>query len=121
MYLGDVQQRLIDLARRRVRAGTLTERGLARLCGLSQPHVHNVLKNIRALSPRAADRLMRALGVTTPDLLWSLNDESSFGFRGIPISRNRIGPGSDPSLALYRGVMPFPAALLENRIGSRED
>ena len=49
MYFQELQGRLIDIARERVHTGQLTERGLARLCGISRPHMHNVLKNIRAL------------------------------------------------------------------------
>ncbi len=61
MYFRELHQRLIDVARERVRAGEFTERALARIAEVSQPHMHNVLKGIRALSPDSADRLMRAL------------------------------------------------------------
>ncbi len=47
--------------RDRVRSGEITERGIARETGLSQPHVHNLLKGIRAPSPESADLLMRAV------------------------------------------------------------
>jgi hypothetical protein len=53
--------RLMNRLRDRVRSGEITERGIARETGLSQPHVHNLLKGIRAPSPESADLLMRAL------------------------------------------------------------
>jgi len=53
--------RLIQRMRDRVRCGEITERGIARETGLSQPHVHNLLKGIRAPSPQSADALVRAL------------------------------------------------------------
>ncbi len=55
--------------RRRVRNGEVSERRLAHLAGLSQPHVHNVLKGVRLPSPESVDRLMRALGIRMIDLL----------------------------------------------------
>src|ERR1019366_389079 len=89
----EIQQALIDTALRRVRAGELTERGLARLCGVSQPHLHNVLKRIRALSTASADRLMRALNLSTEDLLWAAMSNGGTQVRAVPLARNRIGPG----------------------------
>jgi hypothetical protein len=112
MYLADIQRALIETAHRRVRAGELSERGLARLCGMSQPHLHNVLKNIRALSTDSADRLMRALNLSTEDLLWAAVGGTGAGVRTVPVARNRIGPGFDSSLGEMRGAMPFPATLV---------
>ena len=112
MYFQELQGRLIDIARERVRAGQLTERGLARSCGISQPHMHNVLKNIRLLSTAAADRLMHALGIRATDLLWRVSTEPDAGVRAIPIIRNRIGPGSEAIFTAIRGHFPFPESLL---------
>ncbi len=56
-------------ARRRVRTGEFTESRLAFLTGVSQPHLHNVLKGVRVLSLRATDRLMRALHISMAELL----------------------------------------------------
>ncbi len=116
MYLSDIQQALIEAAYRRVRAGELTERGLARLCGMSQPHLHNVLKNIRALSTDSADRLMRALNLSTEDLLWTAAGGSGAGVRTVAMARNRIGPGYEGALAAIRGALPFPASLVQGLI-----
>ena len=112
MYLGELHARLIELAQRRVRAGEITERGLARRCGMSQPHLHNVLKQIRALSNDAADRLMQALGVTIADLLWTGLGDAGGDLRAVPVLRNRLGPGADAVLGVYRGTMALPASLV---------
>ena len=55
--------------RDRVRRGDLTERGLARLTGVSQPHIHNVLKGKRDLSMGTADTILSALGMDLSDLM----------------------------------------------------
>lgn len=49
--------------------GEVTERGLARLIGISQPQMHNVLKGKRRLQPELADRLLQALDLDLFDLL----------------------------------------------------
>jgi hypothetical protein len=41
MYFLELHTRLVDLARERVHAGEVTERGLSRMCGVSQPHMGN--------------------------------------------------------------------------------
>jgi hypothetical protein len=113
VHIEDLCLRLVDVARQRIRAGELTERGLSRMCGISQPHIHNVLKSIRALSPGSADRLMDALGVTLPELLWRSGSEDGSGVRVVPVLRNRIGPGIEADLTSWRGFMPFPRRLVE--------
>ena len=55
--------------RARVRNGEVTERGLARLAGISQPHLHNMLKGVRALSAEKADLLLNRLELSVVDLL----------------------------------------------------
>jgi hypothetical protein len=112
VYFEELQGRLIDIARDRVRAGQLTERGLARLCGMSQPHMHNVLKRIRTLSNGSADRLMAALGLSVSDLLWRVAAEPDAGIQAIPVVRNRIGPGTDPVFTVTRGFVPISRSLL---------
>jgi hypothetical protein len=116
VYFQELQGRLIDIARERVRAGELTERGLARLCNISQPHMHNVLKNIRVLSTAAADRLMDALDIRLTDPLWSVSTEPDAGFRAIPILRSRIGPGTDAVFTAIRGHFPLPESLLRDLV-----
>ena len=69
MTLGDLQQRFVALLRKRVRNGELTERGLARMVGVSQPHIHNVLHGKRTLSLETTDDMMRQLRVDVLDLI----------------------------------------------------
>ena len=69
MYFEVLQLRLIAHVQELVLRGELTERGLARRTGISQPHLHNVLKGVRVLSPPMADILLRHLHITVLDLL----------------------------------------------------
>ena len=48
---------------RRTRGGEWTERGMARRLGVSQPHIHNVIKGIRKLSPDMADHILHVLQI----------------------------------------------------------
>jgi transcriptional regulator with XRE-family HTH domain len=64
-----LQLRVIAHVQERVRRGDVTERGLARLTGISQPHLHNILKGVRALSPQMADLILRQLHINLLDLL----------------------------------------------------
>jgi hypothetical protein len=116
LYFQQLQKKLVDLARQRVRGGQFTERGLARMCNVSQPHMHNVLKDIRSFSSESADRLMRVLDIRVSDLLWHVSGESSTNTRAIPIIRNRIGPGTEVIFTAFRGNMPMPGWLLDDLI-----
>ncbi len=95
-----------------MRAGDFSERALAKRADLSQPHLHNALKGIRILSPEATDRLMHALDVTVPQVLWSSSVGNAAEIRAVPILRNRIGPGTVASFSIFSGYMPFPAGML---------
>lgn len=66
---GALQARLIAFVNMRIQNGEYTERGLARLLGISQPQIHHVLKGTRRLQPEFADRIMARFGVTILDLL----------------------------------------------------
>lgn len=61
MTFRDLQDRLAANLRERVRGGEVTERGLARLTRVSQPHIHNVLKGKKLLSTNMADQIMQHL------------------------------------------------------------
>jgi plasmid maintenance system antidote protein VapI len=52
-----------------VRSGEATERGLARLTGVSQPHMHNVLKGKRLLSLEMADQVVAQLHLDLLDFI----------------------------------------------------
>ncbi len=69
MYFEDLHHRLREHLRSRLQSGEITERRLARLAGLSQPHVHNVLKGVRGLSNELADQILRQLRISLLDLL----------------------------------------------------
>jgi transcriptional regulator with XRE-family HTH domain len=69
MDFQDLERRFIELLRQRIRSGELTERKLARMAGISQPHVHNVLKGKRVFSPGMADALLHVLKLDILDLI----------------------------------------------------
>lgn len=52
-----------------VQRGEITERGIARRVGISQPHIHNVLKGKRLLSWESADALLRELHLDLRELV----------------------------------------------------
>jgi len=64
-----LHDRFIESLRARVRSGELTERGIARLTGVSQPHIHNVLKGKRLLSTETADEILLRLRLDLFDLI----------------------------------------------------
>ena len=72
MTFHDLRQRLIQELRHRIQSGAATERGLALLSGISQPHLHNVLKGKRELSLRKADVVLHRLQI---DLLQLIEPE----------------------------------------------
>jgi transcriptional regulator with XRE-family HTH domain len=69
MNFQQLEQRFIEHLRRRIRSGELTERRLALLAGISQPHVHNVLKGKRLLSTALADTILEVLRLDLVDLI----------------------------------------------------
>jgi plasmid maintenance system antidote protein VapI len=84
----------------RMRNGELTERSLARLIGVSQPHVHNVLKGARILSPEIADIILQKLGMSLLDLTDAEELEAAIAkrtarrtFTLVPLLEGAVGPG----------------------------
>jgi hypothetical protein len=61
--------RMTTYLRECIRRGELTERGLARATGISQPHIHNVLKGKRVLSGELADEILRKLHLDLKDFI----------------------------------------------------
>ena len=121
MHFAELQRRLIAALQGRLRNGQLTERRLARLTGISQPHIHNVLKGKRILSLRASDIILRKTELSIPDLL---RPEASAGrfctgcgvggrFVEVPVLAGWLGPGlplpREPSSV---DRYPFPGAHL---------
>ena len=68
-----LRTRLVAAVKARMQNGEFTERGLAKILGVSQPHMHNVLKGARTLQWDLADRLIADLAINLMDL-W--NDEN---------------------------------------------
>lgn len=79
MDFQELRERLVAHLRERVCGGELTERGLARLSGVSQPHIHNVLKGKRVLSLEMSDAVLRQLRI---DLLDLVKPEDLLEWRG---------------------------------------
>lgn len=69
LNFGWLQTRLIQLVQAHIRNGDYTERGLARILGISQPQMHHILKGARKLSPEIADRILSHLGIGIVELL----------------------------------------------------
>lgn len=64
-----LHKRLVTRLREKVRSGEVTERGLARVTGISQPHIHNVLKGKKLFSSGMSDTILRGLNLDVLDLL----------------------------------------------------
>lgn len=69
MDFQELERRFIELLRQRIRSGELTERKLARMAGISQPHVHNVLRGKRVFSLSMADAILQVLKLDVLDLI----------------------------------------------------
>ena len=69
MNFCEQRRRLIAHLHTLVRSGDATERGLARLTGVSQPHMHNVLKGKRVLSLEMADQVLGQLHLDLLDFI----------------------------------------------------
>ena len=69
MDFRELRRRLVAHLRMLVRSGDATERGLARLTGVSQPHMHNVLKGKRVFSLDMADQVLAQLHLDLLDFV----------------------------------------------------
>lgn len=116
MTFAHFQHRLIESVRARLRNGEITERGFARRLGVSQPHIHNVLKGVRILTPRLADKMMLELGLSLLDLvevhelraaaerMWLQN----LDLVAVPLAEGRLGPGEEwPDFNTAREWVPL--------------
>jgi hypothetical protein len=63
-----LQRRLLLHLRGLLANGEITERGLARMAGVSQPHIHNVVKGVRVLTSDVGDLLCGTLGLSVLEL-----------------------------------------------------
>ena len=70
LRFAEFHARLVDCLRQKVRSGEVTERGLARMTGISQPHIHNVLAGKKLFSVDVSDTILRELDLDLLDLLY---------------------------------------------------
>lgn len=112
MNVRDVLEGVAEEVRRRIRNGELTERRLARMTGISQPHVHNMLKGVRVLSPEMADRILRELHVDVVQLLCADSSKPGAGTPAVDYVRvfeGALGPGHPFPTSVGASEYPFPA------------
>jgi hypothetical protein len=127
MYFAELQSSLLESLKARVRNGQLTERGLARLVGVSQPHMHNVLKGARFLSPDLADQILQRLHISIFDLVdrtrltnylnsqRPLMSECTY----VPVLNGTLGPGHLwPSAVDAHKRFAVPTVQLVNATGA---
>ncbi len=121
MFLYDLQEALIESLRARVRNGEVTERALAKLLGLSQPHLHHLLKGKRRLTPEIMDRCLYQLRMSLLDLVdrsqlvQYLDTErpQSAEYSYLPVLSGRIGPTSTwPAEVESHARFPVPARVV---------
>jgi transcriptional regulator with XRE-family HTH domain len=77
-----VKKRLIRFVSLRIRNGVCTQRQLAKMVGVSQPQLHNVLKGVRPLNGELADALLAHFEISLIDLL---EPGDSSGATSLPI------------------------------------
>ncbi len=120
MTYQDAQSRLLALVQDRIQNGELTERGLARRIGISQPHVHNVLKGARNLSSEIFDSILEHFQMSLLDLAPAEELEASLRRRRMERTAEAvfldgpIGPGMPWRQSVNRWrrfPLPFAAAL----------
>lgn len=116
MTFQDAQLRLLAYVRDRIQSGELTERGFARRIGISQPHVHNVLKGVRNLSPEIFDSTLKYFHLSILDLAPQNDLESGLAKRrtsepsaDIAFLASSVGPGRPwPTAINWRRSFPVP-------------
>ena len=104
---------LLQRVRQRIRAGELSERRLAKLVDVSQPHMHNVLAGHRGLPPAIADRLLGVLGISLHDLV--TGEAETAVDLPTPVLESPIGAGrAFPRVASGRFARYFDSARLRS-------
>jgi plasmid maintenance system antidote protein VapI len=85
--------------------GIVSERRIAQVVGLSQPHIHHLLSGERTLTVQVADRLLRTLEISPVELL----DEIQVATEFCALRRHREPRVSIPCLSGKLGPRgPFP-------------
>lgn len=95
-------RRLVKRVAASLANGEYTERGLARLLGISQPHLHHILCGKRSLTANVADLILASLEWPLGDLfsteeLFQLllrRQAQSESWRPVPLVEGRIGQNS---------------------------
>jgi hypothetical protein len=112
----DARLKLLAVVRNQVQNGEVTERGFARLVGISQPHAHNVLKGVRTLSPEIFDLILKYFHLSLLDLAPIEEIEAQLRCRcsrerlpEVPLLATPIGPGKPwPAGVNWRHSFPLP-------------
>ena len=115
-----LNRRLMEHLRARIQNGELSERSLARLSGISQPHIHNVLKGEKILSPKLEDKILITLKIsildlfTTEELNLQLNNGGSLNrYRALNVLDGLLGPGfTMPTQASHGEMQPVECSIL---------
>jgi transcriptional regulator with XRE-family HTH domain len=121
MRFVEIQARLLSRIGQLIRNGELTERGFARISGISQPHIHKVLKGTRTLSTGRFDLLLKSLNCSVLDLFQEeeLRNHLARGGRRepacfeLPLRLTALGPGLPwPTGETSQEHYPVPCSLL---------
>ncbi len=123
LTLATLQHRLLTAVKHRLNNGEYTERSFSRQTGISQPHMHNVLKGVRGFSTDFGDALLSGLDFSVLDLVET--DELGFALeqrrrrglhsRMVPVLRGRLGPDAPfPSWEDVIEWFPLPQASFVN-------
>jgi len=127
MTYAEIQQRLLQHLRERVHNGHHTERGFARQVGISQPHIHKVLKGSRTLSLENSDWILQQLRLSLLDFLTGAELEAELDrrraarqdFLEVAFAEGQIGPGKqwNPALLSHRSqLIPRSLAVPSRRL-----
>lgn len=116
MTFQDARLKLLACVRNQMCNGEITERGFARMIGISQPHAHNVLKGVRTLSPEIGDLILKSLQLSLADLVsldeieMQLNRRRAQESAGnVAFLNSPLGPGEAwPSAMNWRKSFPLP-------------
>jgi transcriptional regulator with XRE-family HTH domain len=121
----EAQLKLLAYVVDRIHNGELTERGFARAIGISQPHVHNVLKGVRNLSAEISDSILKYFKISLLDLASIEEVEANLKKRRpvrtvaeAPFLDSPIGPGMPwPEGINWRRSYPLPFSALTGQAG----
>lgn len=105
----DALRRLLETS---ILNGQFSERQLAAVLGVSQPHLHHVLHGQRALRPALADRILERLGLTLADLPGGAGPPALDRLRDLSRPPRPCGAGGDPRPSPRPGGQDSPWPVL---------